>query len=94
MDEDDFLGDPDFPRKLLDKKMYTRINLSTGEFELLRWEPMITENGELIPESVMLFVDENQPLMMEREAAEHYIEAQNFIAIVNVGQQHKHKTVH
>jgi len=91
--DDDFIGDPEFPRKLLDKKQYVRMNPTTGEPELIRLEPMITEDGELIPDSVMLYIDNNPPMVMEREAAEHYIDAQHCTPL-EVFAKHKHRKVH
>ena len=92
MPVDDFLGDPDFPRKLLDKQQFVRMNMTTGEPELIQIEPMITEDGELIPDSVMLHIDDNPPMIMDRDAAEHYIESQKCVTLAAFAKW-KHRKV-
>jgi hypothetical protein len=89
---DDLIGDPEFPRKMLDKKAYVRNDPTTGEPQLIRVEPMITEDGELIPDSVTVQIDNGPQMVMEREAAEAYIESQKCTPL-EVFAKHKHRKV-
>src|SRR5271170_6876640 len=78
MEIDDITGgDPEFPRKLLDKKSYVRVDPATGEPQLILVEPMISDSGELIIDTVIVTIDNGPQMVMEREAAENYIESQN-----------------
>lgn len=61
------------PRKWLDKKQYVRIDPSTGSPQLIRVEPVVTESGELVPDRVAVFVDDDMTLV-ERRAAEKFIQ--------------------
>lgn len=90
MDVDDFHGDPDFPRKMLDKKAYVRVDHETGEPQLIRVEPMISDTGELILDTVVVTIDNDTQMVMEREAAENYIDSQNCTPLENFAQW-KHK---
>jgi len=75
------IEDMEFPRKLLDKKHYVRVDDKTGEPQLVRVEPMVTEAGELVPESVLVYVDDGEPQVMERIAALAYLERQGCVPV-------------
>jgi len=85
-------NDPGFPKKLLDKKNYVRVDEKTGKPQLVRIEPMVTESGELIPETVMVYVDNDEPQVMERLAAFAYAETQGCVPLEQVSQW-KHRKV-
>ena len=57
------------PRKWLDKKQYVRVDPQTGKPQLIRIEPIITSEGEFLPDRVMFFVDDEMRIM-ERDDAE------------------------
>jgi hypothetical protein len=59
-------------RKWLDKKQYVRIEPNTGLPELIRIEPVITEEGEFIPDKVKIFMDEEMSVV-DREDADKFI---------------------
>jgi hypothetical protein len=90
---DDVQEDPEFPRKLLDKKSYVRVDPETGEPQLIRVEPMISGDGELIIDTVVVTIDNGPQMVMEREAAENYIESQN-CSPLEITAQWKHRKVH
>lgn len=92
MKVDEIDDNPQFPRKLLDKKSYVRVNPSTGEPELIRVEPMISDDGELIIDTVLVTIDEGPQMVMGREAANDYIESQN-CSPLEVTAQWKHRKV-
>lgn len=78
---DDFESDPDFPRKLLDKKAYVRLDPETGEPQLVRVEPLVLDTGELVLDSVVLLIDDNQRFVMERDVAAVFIEQQHCVPL-------------
>jgi hypothetical protein len=78
---DDVDGHPDFPRKLLDKKAYVRLDPETGEPQLIRVEPHVTEDGDLILESVVVTIDDGMQMVMEREVAVAFIESHNCVPL-------------
>ena len=91
MEIDDFGEDQEgFPRKFLDKKAYVRVEPETGEPQLIRVEPMISDSGELIIDTVIMTIDNGPQMVMERMAAEHYIESQNCTPLEEFAQW-KHK---
>lgn len=81
------------PRKWMDKKQYIRINPVDGLPQLIRIEPIINEAGELIPDSVTVHFDDGAMLIMERLAAENYIEAMNCTPL-EVAAQGKNYWIH
>lgn len=89
---DDFIGDPEFPRKLLDKKAWVRNDPTTGEPQLIRVDPMVTDEGELIPDTVTVTIDNGPQMVMEREAAEAYIAGQKCTPLEEFAK-HKHRKV-
>lgn len=92
MEIDDLHEDPEFPRKLLDKKSYVRVDPVTGEPQLIRVEPMVSDSGELIIDTVLVTIDNGPQMVMEREAAENYIESQN-CSPLEVTAQWKHRKI-
>jgi hypothetical protein len=83
----------EFPRKWLDQKQYVRVDEKTGKPQLLRIEPMITDQGELITDTVMVYIDNEESMTMERGAAFAYAETQGWVPLEMVSQW-KHKQVH
>lgn len=53
-----------------DTKMYVRLNVLTGVPELITVEPFFSDAGQLIPHVVCIKIDEGEPIMMDRGAAE------------------------
>ena len=86
-------GDPEFPRKLLDKKYFVRMDHDTGEPQLLRMEPMISDDGELLAETVLVTIDNGQPTVMERSAAESYLVSQKWEPLERFAK-YKHRLEH
>lgn len=78
--DDPFGEDLPFPRKLLDKKAYVRLDPETGIPQLIRIEP-VTEDGEFLPEVVAVTIDNEAVMQMEREAVGAFIEQQNCIPL-------------
>jgi hypothetical protein len=89
----EFEHEPGFPKKWLDKKQYIRVDPVTGKPELIRVEPMVTEAGELIAHSVLVYVDNNSPMAMDREQIEAYLATLNCVPVEDVSQ-YKHKKIH
>lgn len=82
----DFVNDPDFPRKMLDKKAYVRVDPETGEPQLLRVEPMISDSGELIIDTVTVIIDNETQMIMHRDAAANYVDSQNCTSLEEFAQ--------
>jgi hypothetical protein len=78
---DDVDGHPNFPRKLLDKKAYVRLDPETGEPQLIRVEPHVEENGELVLDSVVVTIDDGMQMVMERDVAGAFIETHNCVPL-------------
>jgi hypothetical protein len=92
MEIDDITGgDSEFPRKMLDKKSYVRVDPATGEPQLIRVEPMVN-NGELDIGTVTVTIDDGPMMIMEREAAENYIASQN-CSPLEITAQWKHRKI-
>jgi hypothetical protein len=66
---EDLAGDPDFPRKLLDKKAFVRIDPDSGVPQLIRVEPNLLD-GELLVDTVLVTIDEHPEVIMDRQIAE------------------------
>jgi len=92
MEIDDVREDPEFPRKLLDKKEYVRVDPATGEPQLIRIEPMISDEGELIMDTVIVTIDNGPQTVMGRDAANDYIESQD-CSPLEVTAQWRHRNV-
>ncbi len=61
--------DDSIPEKLLATKLFVRVS-PEGDPQILRMEPMITEDGAVIPDMVKIFIDEQtSPTVYSREAA-------------------------
>jgi hypothetical protein len=78
---DDFASQPNFPRKLLDKKAYVRLDPETGEPQLVRVEPNVAEDGEVTLDTVIVTIDDGMTVIMEREVAEHFIASQKCVPL-------------
>jgi hypothetical protein len=62
--------------KWLDKKSYVRIDPLTGLPQLIRIEPVVTEDGQVIPERVLLFIDSDMSVV-GRGQAERLVDSMN-----------------
>jgi hypothetical protein len=69
-DEESF----EFPRKWFDKKQYARVDPKTGEPQLVRVDPHITDANEFVPNVVDITIDDGVTMVMDRDAAEEYLE--------------------
>jgi hypothetical protein len=79
---DDVDAHPDFPRKLLDKKAYVRLDPDTGVPQLVRVEPNVDEEtGELLLDTVKVTIDDNTEIIMEREVAGMFIESNGCVPL-------------
>jgi hypothetical protein len=89
----DEIDQPDFPRKLLDKKQFVRYDPETGTPQLIRMEPMVGEGGIPLLDTVIVFIDDKTEMVMERDAAIAYIESMNCVPL-EINAQYKHRTEH
>jgi len=78
---DDVDNHPDFPRKLLDKKAYVRLDPDSGVPQLVRIEPHITEDGEMALGLVEITIDDADTVIMRREMAEDFIQQQRCVPL-------------
>ncbi len=92
MEIDEIGGDPEFPRKLLDKKLFVRYDPVTGTPQLIRVEPLI-EHGVPLLDTVVIYIDDTTEMTMERDAAATYIESLNCVPL-EINAQWKHRTPH
>jgi hypothetical protein len=74
-------GHPNFPRKLLDKKAYVRLDPDTGLPQLIRVEPNVAEDGELLLDTVKVTIDDDTVIVMEREVASMFLEAHSCVPL-------------
>lgn len=81
------------PRKWLDKKQYVRVDPATGTPQLVRVEPVLSEAGELDPDSVAVYIDDRVEMRMAREAADMYVESLGCVPL-EVAAQWKHRKIH
>jgi hypothetical protein len=80
------------PRKWLDKKRYVRVDSLTGLPQLVRVEPILVDN-ELISSEVTVSLDDESPLVMDREAAEVWLHSMNCVPL-EVTAQWKNFWIH
>jgi hypothetical protein len=78
---EDVDGNPNFPRKLLDKKSYVRLDPESGLPQLVRVEPNVSENGELLLDTVVVTIDDGMQMVMEREVAAAFIETHGCVPL-------------
>lgn len=81
MEIDDPTLDPEFPRKLLDKKTYVCIDQESGEPQVVLVEPHMHDNGEFALGVVVVTLDGGTQMIMDREAADMYIEAKGCVPL-------------
>lgn len=80
----------DFPRKWLDKKQYVRIDPKTGEEQLIRVEPHVTDANEFIPDVVQVIVDNEATVLMGRNDVEVYL-AETGCIPMEIVARYKHR---
>jgi hypothetical protein len=73
-------------RKWLDKKQYMRVEPRSGLPQLIRIEPMVTDDGQFIPGKVVVFLDDKKTIV-DREDAEEFIAESNCILMEGRGHQ-------
>lgn len=73
-------------RKWLDNKQYMRLEPSSGLPQLIRMEPLITEDGQFIPDRVLLYIDDHMTIV-DREEAERRISTMNCTPLPNSGRK-------
>lgn len=56
------------PKKWLDTKQYVRVDSLTGIPQLIRIEPIVTNEGQFLPDRVLVFIDEDSEIMGREEA--------------------------
>jgi hypothetical protein len=83
----------DFPRKWLDDKRYLKMDYETGLPQLIRVEPIMSDDGNLVPFSVMMYIDDAPGQIMERSCAEVFVESQGCIPL-EIATQHKSYWIH
>lgn len=69
--------------KWLDKKSYVRVDPITGLPQLIRVEPVVTEDGQLIPDRVLLFIDGDMTIV-GRDQAEGIVNSMHCTPLENV----------
>jgi hypothetical protein len=89
---DDVDAYPDFPRKLLDKKSYVRLDPETGLPQLVRVEPNVDEHGELDLDTVKITIDDHAEMIMERDVAGMFIETNGCVPLEEFSDW-KHRSV-
>src|SRR5271170_4106543 len=74
-------NDSEFPRKLLDKKCYVRIDPESGEPQLVRVEPNVSEEGDFSFDTVAVTIDDGMKMIMSREVADAFIESHGCVLL-------------
>ena len=93
MEIDDLFGESTgFPAKWMDTHVWIRIG-ANGEPQVIRVEPMVTDEGELIPQNIVMFIDEIGPTIMDRCAADRMLSTPNCVPLEFMTQW-KHKIRH
>ena len=64
------------PAKYLDTHYWVRVS-ADGTPQLIRVDPMVTDEGDIIPQNVVLTIDEGTPQIMDRDAAEQMLNVAN-----------------
>lgn len=73
----------ELPRKWFDVKWYTRVEPTTGVPQLIRVEPMVTEDGGFIPDQVVVFIDEESTIV-DRNAAAVFLEQLGCTSVADI----------
>jgi hypothetical protein len=81
-----------FPAKYMDTHMWIRRG-ADGVPQIIRVEPMVTDEGQLIPQNVVLFIDEAGPTIMDRDAADMMLSTPNCVPLEKI-LQWKHRIRH
>ena len=82
--------DFEFPQKWLDKKQYIRLDPKTGEEQLVRVEPHVTDANEFIPDVVQITVDNEATMLMGRDDVEAYL-AETSCVPIEIVAKWKHR---
>ena len=93
MTDDGLNDEPEFPRKWLDKKEYVRVDTSSGLPQLVRVEPIMSDDGGFVADTVKVFIDDRVEMVMTREAAEEYVESLGCVPLATTAQ-YKHRLEH
>jgi hypothetical protein len=81
-----------FPAKFMDTHLWIRLG-ADGVPQIIRVEPMVTDEGQLIPQNVVLFIDEAGPTIMDRDAADMMLSTPNCVPLEKM-LQWKHRIRH
>lgn len=81
-----------FPAKFMDTHMWIRMG-ANGDPQIIRVEPMVTDDGQLIPQNVVLTIDEGAPQIMDRDAADQMLSTPNCAPLERM-LQWKHRIRH
>lgn len=92
MDYDLDDGD-EMPRKLFDRRQYVRVDGASGMPQLVRLEPIMSEDGLLVSENVTILVDDRVEMIMERGAAEEWIRSTGCVPLAEA-TNHKQNLRH
>ena len=87
-----FDDNPAIPAKWLDTHLWVRMGQNKLP-QIIRVEPMVTDAGELIPQNIVMFIDEVGPTIMDRCAANQMLSTPNCIPLEYMTQW-KHKIRH
>ena len=80
------------PRKWFDSKQYVRIEPNTGQPQLIRVEPVIMGHGDMVPEQVLVTIDNEPSDIMDRSDCEDLIEALGCTPL-EITAQWKHRKI-
>lgn len=83
-----------FPVKYAETHLWVRHPGPDGKTpQIIRVEPMVSDDGQLILQNVVLFIDEVGPTIMDRNAAEHMLSTPNCVPLEKM-LQWKHMIRH
>lgn len=83
------LDDFQLPVKWQDRKVFIRVT-DGGDPEVIRIEPLINEEGRLIPQSVAVIIDNGTPMILDRGSADALIQSSYCVSVEKL-TNHKHK---
>ncbi len=81
-----------FPVKFMDTHLWIRLG-ADGNPQIIRVEPMVTDEGQLIPQNVVLTIDECPSQIMDRNAVDMMLSTPNCVPLEKM-LQWKHRIRH
>jgi len=88
MEIDELFEMEEFPKKWVETHVWVR-DLADGNPQVIRVEPFVNSEGELVPHNVVVYVDEKPPTVMPRCKADHMLASQNCVPIEHM-MSYKH----